>query len=291
MTSFLLGAVVRDLRRTGAAGASGFLLSALAVLAIGGTVLSLDALGRLAAARRAEVRIVAILREDAARPDGPRSLLPSTRALPGAGTARYVSSAEALVELRRYLGPAAAGLDRLPANPVPARIEVTPANGVSAATLRALADALGRLPGVEEVQAALAGVEETERVEAALRNGGFGVGIVLALAALAALIGATVVAQQRGTDETAILRLVGAREASIRGPLLLQAGVLGGAGAALGWSVLLAVSEAGLPWIGGSLRAVLGLVALPWPGWPLGVTLVGGGAAAGLLAGWGAGRP
>ena len=292
--SFVLAAAFRDLRRTGAAGAGGVLLIALAVLVIGGTLGGREALGRLTGAWRAELRIVAVLREDGAASDGGARLLPGVRALPGVGAVRYVSSREALAELRRYLGTLGMngdGLDRLPVNPVPARLLVTPAPGASAAALRGLTEALGRLPGVEEVQAAVGWVEPVERVERALTRGGLALGGLLGLAALVVIAGASALARQRRADETAILRLAGASETSLWSPLLLQAAVQGGAGAALGWSALILLSEAGAPWIGGWLRASLGLAALPVPAWPLTAALLGGGVAGGLVGGLAAGRP
>ncbi len=295
--SFLLASAFRDLRRTGAAGASGVLLSALAVAVTGATVLGLDALGRLTAAWRADLRIIAILAEETARPDGPKSILPAVRALPGVATVRYVSAAEALADLRRYLdqgrrpGPAASGLDRLAVNPVPARIEVTPGAAVDAAALRSLVERLGGLPGVEAVEAAIGWVEPAERLERGIGRGGFALGALLGLGAVVAIAAATVVARQRRADETAVLRLAGVPEARLWGPLLLQSVVQGVAGAALGVAALLLVSEGGAPWAGAWLRATLGLVPLPWPGWPLGAALLGSGGLAGLVGGLGGGRP
>jgi cell division protein FtsX len=291
--SFVLAAAFRDLRRTGAAGAAGVLLTALAILVVGGTLTGREALGRLTGAWRAELRIVAVLREDGAAGGGAR-LLPGVRALPGVGAVRYVGSREALGELRRYLetlGMNADGLDRLPVNPVPARLLVIPAPGTSAAALRGLTEALGRLPGVAEVQAAVGWVEPVERVERGLTRGGLALGGLLGLAAVLAIAGASALARQRRVEETAILRLAGVPETALWSPLLLQAAVQGGAGAALGWSVLVLISEAGAPWTEGWLRATLGLVALPVSAWPLTAALLGGGVIAGLVGGLAAGRP
>ncbi|MBI4012318.1 MAG: hypothetical protein HY359_08435 [Candidatus Rokubacteria bacterium] len=292
--SFVLGAAFRDLRRTGAAGAAGVLLAALAVLVVGGTLTGREALGRLTGAWRAELRIVAVLREDGAAPEGGARLLAGVRALPGVGAVRYVSGREALAELRQYLGTLGMngdGLDRLPVNPVPSRLLVTPAPGTSAAGLRGLTEALGRLPGVEAVQAAVGWVEPVERVERGLVRGGLALGGLLALAAVMTIAGASALARQRRADETASLRLAGVGGATLWSPLLLQAAVQGAAGAALGWSALILISEAGAPWTGGWLRAALGLAALPVPAGSLGAALLGGGAAGGLAGGLFAGRP
>lgn len=289
--SFVLGAALQDLRRAGAAGVGAVLVTGLAVLVMGGTLLGLDALARVTAAWRADLRLVAVLRPEPARAEASDAVVAAARVLPGVAAVRYISPAEALADLRRYLGPAGAGLDRLPANPVPARIEVTPAPGLPAAGLESLLDALRRLPGVEEVEAAVGWVEPSERVERGLRMGGLGLGALLGVAAATAIAGATLVARRARADETAVLRLAGAPEAAVWGPLLVQSVLQGAAGAGLGWSALLLLSEAGLPWGGGWLRATLGLPALAPPGWSLAGALLGGGVTAGLLGGLGAGRP
>jgi cell division protein FtsX len=292
--SFVLAAALRDLRHSGAAGAGAVLLTALAVLVVGGTLAGREALGRLTRAWRAELRIVAVLRDEGPRADGAQALLAGVRGLPGVGGVRYVSSPEALAELSSYLarlGIDTDGLGRLSVNPVPARLVVTPAPGTGAASLRALTETLGRLPGVETVQAAVGWVEPVERLERGLTRGGFALGGLLGLAAVVTLGGASVLARQRRVDETAILRLAGTPETLLRAPLLLQSAVQGAAGAALGWSALVLLSEAAAPWTAGWLRSALGLGPLPAPGWPLTGALLAGGVAGGLLGGLGAGRP
>jgi len=292
--SFLLGAAYGDLRRGGPAGAGAVLLTGLAVLALGATLLGHEALARLTGAWRAELNIVAVLRQEGARANGVPAVVPSVRMLPGVAAVRYVSSADALAELKQYLGSLGTGtdgLERLPLNPVPARLVIVPAPGVGAAGLRGLVEALGRLPAIEEVQAPVGWVEPAERVERGLTRGGLTLGALLGLATLLAVAGATTLARQRRADEIAILRLAGASELSLRAPLLLQAVVQGTAGAALGVTGLLLLSETAAPWTAGWLRGALGLAALPAPGWSLMGALVGTGAALGLVGGLAAGRP
>jgi cell division transport system permease protein len=291
--SFVLGAAWRDLRRTGAAGIAAVLLVALAVVAVGATLLGGLALSRLVAGWRAELRIVAVL-GGAGAANGASSVVPAARALPGAATVRYVSGREALGDLREYLATAGLdgdGLERLPRNPLPARLVVTPAHDVPAAGLSELVAALRRLPGVETVQAAVGWVEPVERLQRGLARGGLGLGGLLGLVALAAVAGATVLARDRRREETAILRQAGAPEWTLRAPLVLQAMTLGAAGAALGVAALVALSETAAPWTGAWLRDTLGLVSLPALDGELGRALLGGGLALGLLGGLTGGRP
>jgi len=291
--SFVLGVGVRDLRRGGAAGVAALALVALATLGLGLVQLGGDALNRLVAGWRAELRIVAVLADgDGGRAAGP--LVPAVRALPGVAAVRFVSGREALGELRRYLAEAGGesdGLDRLPVNPVPARLVIRPGPGASAADLQRLVDALGRLPGVESVQAAFGWLGPVERVQRAVGRGGLALDGLLGAGALTALIAAGVLARQRRVEETAVLRLAGAPEWTLRAPLVLQAVTLGAAGAGLGVGALLLLTETAAPWTGAWLRTALGLVPLPAPAPPLVGALVGGGAALGLAGGVAAGRP
>ncbi len=267
------------------------LLGGLAVIVAGGTLSGLTALARLTTAWRADLRVVVTLREASVRPDDPHGVVRAARTLPGVLTVRVVSADEALTGLKRYLGGVADGLDRLPGNPLPARLEVTPAAALDAAGLERLREALGRLAGVEEARAAVGWVRQVERLERGVRIGGGTLASLLGLGAVLAVLGATTVATRSRADETEILRLAGAREVSIRAPLLLQAVLQGGAGAALGVSALLLTSETGLPGIGSWLWTTLGVGPLPALPWSLTGLLLGGGLAGGLVGGLGAGRP
>jgi len=267
------------------------LLIALAILVSGGALAGELALQRRVAAWREAMRLIAVLREPVPRPDAPDSLLAAVRGLPGVARAQYVAPDVALGQLRQMLGPRGEGLDRLPANPVPARIEITPDRALAAAELDALAAALARQPGVEEVQAALEWVEPTERVLRGVRLGGLALGALLSLAALAAVAGATRSARRASADEEAILRLAGVPELRLATPWVLQALSVAAAGALVGTAALLLGSEPGGPWTGDWLRTTLGLDPLPllparW------LALLGGaGLTLGLLGALAAGRP
>lgn len=289
--SFVVAQAIRDLRRTGVAGVGGILLVALAVLVGGGTIGGLEGLSRVTAAWRAELRIVALIRVEATDGSGSDALLGAVRTLPGVGAVHYLSTEAALAELRRHLGPAGNGLDRLPTNPVPARVEVTPLPGLRAVGLRALIDALGRVPGVDEVQAAVGWVGEAERIERVLRVAGLGLAGVLGLTATLVIAGATTLARRRRADETVVLRLAGVSEARLWTPLWLQGLAQGGAGAALGVSLLVLASEAGADWLTTGLRVGIGLAPLPVPSGSLAAALLGAGLVTGLLGSLGAGRP
>ena len=211
LSSYLLGATLRGCRRGGATAAAVVLLSTLAVLVAGATLGGDLALALSEAAWRADLRLVVVLREAGTRPEAPDGIVARARALPGVADVRYVGPAVALAELRRLLGPRGEGLDRLPSNPLPPRLEVTPAPALGAADLEALVETLDRLPGVMEVQAAFGWVEPLERVRRGLLLGGLALAAVLGLAALGAAAGAAVAARRAGAEETGILGSPGSR--------------------------------------------------------------------------------
>jgi cell division protein FtsX len=287
--SYVLGATLEGCRRGGASAAATVLLAALAALVAGGTLAGDLALGLSEAAWRAELRLVAVLRDAGARPEAPDGIVARVRALPGVVEVRHVGPAVALAELRRLLGPRGDGLDRLPSNPLPPRLEITPGATLSARDLRVLGEALDQVPGVTEVQAAFGWVEPLERLRRGLRLGGLALAALLGVAALGAAAGATT-ARRAGAKEASILRLAGVPAFRLGAPLVLQAVVLATAGSVLGLGALLLASEPGAPWIGGWLQTVLGLDPLPLLPSAWLATLAGGGMALGLGGALAAGR-
>jgi cell division protein FtsX len=266
------------------------LLSTLAVLVAGATLGGDLALALSEAVWRADLRLVVVLREAGTRPEAPDGIVARARALPGVADVRYVGPAVALAELRRLLGPRGEGLDRLPSNPLPPRLEVTPAPALAAVDLEALVEALDRLPGVMEVQAAFGWVEPLERVRRGLLLGGLALAAVLGLAALGAAAGAAVAARRAGAEETGILRLAGVPALRLAAPPVLEAVILSTLGSLLGLALLLVASEPGAPWTASWLRAVLGLDPLPLLPSSWLATLTGVGSALGLVGGLAAGR-
>jgi cell division protein FtsX len=168
---------------------------------------------------------------------------------------------------------------------------VTPAATLDAPGLKALVDALDRLPGVSEVESAHGWVEPIDRVRRGLRAGGLTLAAAIGLATLAAATGATATARRGGAPEVGVLRLVGVSEGRLAAPLVLQAVGLATLGSLVGLALLLLASEPGAPWTAPWLRTVLGLEPLPLlpPRWLAGLT--GGGALLGLMGALAAGRP
>jgi cell division transport system permease protein len=259
MLGFLAGEAARDLRRAGRVGLSAILLITLSLAALGCFwLLSLN-LGRAVAQWRERVRVVAYLRDE------PRSaavddLLARVQALDGVQRVRFISRAEALSSLRRSLGAQANVVDQLPRNPLPASLEVTPTP--EAATpdgTRGLVQRLSEMSEVDEVQGGAEWVESLAQWQRLFELTGLGVGAVLALAAILTVTTATTLVLHARRDEMEIMRLVGATEAVIRLPLLLQGMTQGLLGAALALAALVAAHAVFAPRLEPLLTLTLGL--------------------------------
>lgn len=233
---------------------------------------------RLLAAWAGEVRISAYL--------SPGTDLSAARArVAGLAPGREVQAipaATALRQLSAELGDQAHVLDGVGPGVVPDAVDVL-APGISLEGARALARQLQALPGVVEVDYGNAWLERLETVVSRARVAAVALFVVLALAT-AVLVGNTLrLAVFARREEIEILKLVGATDAFVATPFLIE-GLLQGVGGAVlavgallgAHGLLVARLQAALPF-----AAALRLSDTLPP--PLLLALVAGGAAVGLL--------
>lgn len=286
MVRFLVGEALRDLRRAGWVAASAIVLITLSLVALGAFSLLSSNLGRAVAHWRDRVRIIVYLRAEPSPEEGER-LLARVRALPHVAEARLVGKAEALASLRSVLGKDASVLDQLPANPLPASIEVTPtAAGAAPGAARDLLSGLAALPESEEVAGGGEWVDRLDRWRRLLAIAGAGLGSVLAVAAVLVVTTATTLALHVRRHETAIMRLVGASEVAVRLPLLLQGMLQGFLGALVAWLVLAAGHRVLQPHVEPLLALTLGLPGFAFLPTAALLGLVAAGTLLGALGGW-----
>jgi len=285
MLSFIVNEAFVDLRRAGRVGVSAILLITLSLTALGGFwLLSLN-LGRAVGQWRDRLKVVVFLREDpstAALADLTRRV----EALDGVQRVRYVGKVEALRSLRQSLGSQAGVVDHLPRNPLPASLEVTPAEHfASPEATRTLAGQLAAFPEAEEVQGGAEWVEGLARWQRLFQVVGLAVGAVLALAAILTVTTATTLVLHARRAETEIMRLVGASESVIRFPQLLQGMVQGLLGAVVALALLEAAFAVGAPRLEPLLQLTLGLARAVFLSLPQILLLMAGGALLGALGG------
>ena len=209
------------------------------------------------------------------------------REVPGVAGVLYISKTDALTSLKQLLGKDASVVAQLPANPLPASLEVTPA--AAAATpegARALLERLSALPEADEVTGSVDWVERLSQWQRLLTTIGLGIGVVLAVAALLTVTTATTLILHARRQETEIMRLVGASEMTIRLPLLLQGMLQGLTGAVIALAALVATHSVVAPRLEPLVNITLDLPQLAFLS-PINVlALVLAGALLGGLGGW-----
>ena len=285
MIRFLVGEALRDLRRAGRVGVSAILLITLSLAALGAFWLVSLNLGRAVGQWRERVRVVAYLKDEPP-PAAVDDLVKRVQTLDGVQRVRYVGKSEALASLRRALGAQASVVDQLPRNPLPASIEVTPdAAAATPAGTRELVQRLTALPEVEEVQGGAEWVEGLAQWQRLFEVLGLGIGAVLALAAILTVTTGTTLVLHIRRDEMEIMRLVGASEAVIRLPRILQGMAQGLCGAVIALGSLAIAYVLLAPRLEPLLTVTLGLTRAVFLSPPQGALLLAGGAALGALGG------
>jgi len=203
--------------------------------------------------------------------------------LAGGREVEPVTPAEALRRLRASLGNEAAVLDGVGEGVLPASVEVR-APGVGLGEARELAQRLAAVPGAREVDFGNAWLERVERLLRRLRWAGLGLFGVLALGTAVLVSNTLRLGVFARRDEIEIMRLVGATDAWVEAPFLIEGTLQGVLGSALAVAVLAGLHALVAPRVAEAvgLGAPLALgEVLPAR---LLLALVGGGAALGLLA-------
>ncbi len=249
----ILREAVGGLRRNGlmAAAATSTIVIALAVAGAG--VMTSANMVHLASILEGQVEVVGFMRGGLSTARQQR-ILATANALPSVRGAVIVERAAALRRLQRTFGVSTATSDLLAANPLPDSIEV---RVVDASQIRDVADALRRVPGIEEVVFGTPVVDRLVALTGAVRVAGAVIAALLATAALVIIMNTIRLTVASRRQEIEIMTLVGATPGFIRGPFLVE-GVLQGAAAALVTTCLLA---AGYTMLAG--RAAMSLPFLP----------------------------
>ncbi len=286
MLGFLVGEAVRDLRRAGRVAVSAIVLITLSLAALGGFWLLSSNLARAVANWRERVRIIVYLKREPASGEL-QALIDRVENVPGVAGALYVSKADALKSLKEILGKDAAVVGQLPANPLPASLEVTPsAEAATPAGARTLVARLQAMPEVDEVAGSPDWVDRLSQWQRLLTTIGLGIGAVLGVAAILTVTTATTLILHARRHETEIMRLVGAPESAIRLPLLLQGMMQGLLGALFALAVLVLAHEVIAPRLEPLVNLTLGLARLSFLSPASLVALLAAGTLLGGLGGW-----
>lgn len=205
-------------------------------------------------AQRAQVNLFL---DDALTPSETAALVETLSERPDVEAVRAIGKREAVRHLESLFPGLRESLSLLEANPLPASIEVTlrPEHGTPD-SVRRFVEAGRALPGVTDLQYDLPWMERVERALWWTRFLGYALASVFMLSTAFTLSNVVRITIYARRDEIAIMRVVGATHAFIKGPFLLEAAAEGVAGAVLGLAALYGVHQV----------ASLGLSRLPWAG-------------------------
>ena len=154
----------------------------------------------------------------------------------------YVSKSDALARFKRTFGDLASAVDSLGDNPLPASYEVTLRTGPGVeASVDRLAAALRQSAGVADVRYDRQWLTRLLSVITVIGGVGLVLGTVLTIAAALTVANVVRLALHARHDELDIMRLVGAPQAYIRGPFVMEGVLQGGLGALTALGALAAV--------------------------------------------------
>lgn len=153
-------------------------------------------------------------------------------ATPSVAAREFVSKAEALRRFKSTFGELGTAIDGVGGNPLPASYEVQLRSGsAGAGVAEALSANLRHLAGVADIRYDRQWLERLLTAVSIIRAVGLVLGTVLTLAAALTVANVVRLALYARRDELDIMQLVGAPQAYIRGPFVMEGVLQGGAGA------------------------------------------------------------
>jgi cell division transport system permease protein len=173
----------------------------------------------------------------------------------------YVEPKAALNRLRSDLGELGGALDGLTQNPLPPSLEIRPRATLPGGSLRLLAAELGQMRGVHDVEYGREWVDKLEALGSSVRA--FGAGALLAVIGAALMVVANTIrlAVYARRDEIEIMKLVGATDAYVRAPFLLEGALQGLLGATVAVGAVLGAQQWLLPHASQAFSVATGVVA------------------------------
>src|SRR5580700_11202775 len=204
--------------------------------------------------------------KDGATQDEVDALRAALGRVPGVTGVHYVSSGDARVEFGQRELESNASLAALPMEAFPASIELDVAQDMPEAALTDMVGKMKELPSVDDVETYQSWTERLAR----LVRGGVAASALLALVVLSAVlavVGSTMrMALQRRRSEVEVLKLVGATDAFVKKPFVIEGSVQGALGALGAIALLAALFFLVRGRLDGELASLVGVEPsfLPW---------------------------
>jgi cell division transport system permease protein len=204
---------------------------ALALFVLGGFLLVTANLERLGAEWSSTAELSVYLKDDVSA-DQRRAIETAVTSSDAVSAHEYVSKSEALARFKQTFGDLAAAIDGPGDNPLPASIEVHLRSGPGAtARVDDLAAKLRQLPGAADVRYDRQWLNRLLTAISLVRGVGLVLGLVLTVAAALTVANVVRLALYARRDELDIMQLVGAPQAYVRGPFVMEGVLQGGVGA------------------------------------------------------------
>ena len=220
------------------AGLLSTLTIALALFVLGGFLIVTANLDRLGSEWSRAAELSVYLKDDVT-PDEQRAIEAAIAPSDLVAAHEYVSKADALVRFKQTFADLSPALDSVGANPLPASFEVRLRPGPGAGSgVDILAARLQQLPGVADVRYDRQWLDRLLSAIRVIRGVGFLLGSVLTVAAALTVANVVRLALYARRDELDIMQLVGAPQAYIRGPFVMEGVLQGGTGALVALAVL-----------------------------------------------------
>ena len=198
----------------------------------------------------------------------------------------YVSKADALARFKQTFTDLAAAVDTLGDNPLPASYEVRLRTGPTAqSALESLGARLRQTPGVADVRYDRQWLNRVLAAIGVIRGVGLVLGTILTIAAALTVANVVRLALYARRDEIDIMQLVGAPQAYIRGPFVMEGVLQGGIGALMALGVLSVAFFALRARYLVPLASAINLSSVRFLPWELCFFVVLGGMAVGCLGG------
>jgi cell division transport system permease protein len=198
----------------------------------------------------------------------------------------FVSKSDALARFKETFSAVAGAVEDLGENPLPASIEVRLTQAAASGRgIEGLVASLRQMPGVADIQYDRQWLNRMLSAIRLIRGAGLILGTVLAVAAALTVANVVRLGLYTRRDELDIMQLVGAPQAYIRGPFVVEGILQGGLGAviaiaALGGAFLALRARYLVP-----LASAINLSAVGFLSWGVCGLLVVGGMAVGCLGG------
>ena len=267
------------------AGLLSTLTIALALLVLGGFLLVTANLDRLGSEWSRAAELSVYLKDDVT-PEQRRAIETALGPSDLVAGREYVSKSDALVRFKQTFADLSGALDGVGSNPLPASFEVKLQPGPGTASgVDLLAARLQQMPGVSDVRYDRQWLDRLMSAIRVIRGVGFVLGSLLTIAAALTVANVVRLALYARRDELDIMQLVGAPQAYIRGPFVMEGVLQGGAGAIVALAILAAAFLALRARYFVPLAAALNMSSIQFLPLELCLLLVVGGMAVGCLGG------